>query len=598
MICKVAIVLALAGAAASGLRAQDAPRRTDRFSGTWQGRLLGGGDGPATAWTLVQGRDGTGSLTLDDGFLSRPTRTVLATGDSLAFELLRPLAGPDSLRLAFGGHVRGDSLAGVALVQRRGGRPERRPFHATRVAPLPAYEPAECMFPDRPLPSNAECGWLVVPESRSRPLGATVRIAVMRGKALRPSGKPPLVFLHGGPGERSVQAPPPGPPPPSMPVGERDIILFDQRASGYSEPTLCPEYNDSVRAGQRRLTGRDRAAERPWIAACVTSLRARGIDPDAYNTSTSAHDVADLRRALGYERWIIRGGSYGTRLAQEVMRADPLGIGGVILIGPAPAEGGGNVLDWRLRLERTLRRLLAACDGDAACHQAFPDPMADLIALQDELARAPLLIPTADGRDTVVLHADRLVPALATTLDGTGRLRRIPLLLHELRRGDRMRAARMLAPTADPQAGLGAFRALNQLVNCYEPTELSPRTADSLNALLLPLFRLHPDPDACALWRTRFATAEEVAPVRSDLPALILAGEFDARTPMEGAYRIARTLTRAYVHELPATGHIGEPPCMRELIGQFLEEPERAPDASCVARMPPVSFRLQWDGPP
>jgi len=68
----------------------------------------------------------------------------------------------------------------------------------------------------------------------------------------------------------------------------------------------------------------------------------------------------------------------------------------------------------------------------------------------------------ANGQDTIVLHGDRLVTAITTTLDGTARLPRIPLLLHELRRGDRLRAARALAPAVEPQVG-GVSRALNNL---------------------------------------------------------------------------------------------------------------------------------------
>ena len=203
----------------------------------------------------------------------------------------------------------------------------------------------------------------------------------------------------------------------------------------------------------------------------------------------------------------------------------------------------------------------------------------------------------ANGQDTIVLHGDRLVTAITTTLDGTARLPRIPLLLHELRRGDRLRAARALAPAVEPQVG-GVSRALNNLVNCYEPVEIPRTVADSLNALLLPPFRISVDPDACTLWRTRFATPDERTPVHSDIPTLILAGEFDARTPADNARRIARTLTRVYVYELPGTGHNGQPPCMQDIIRQFLNDPTRTPDESCIARMPRISFVTRWERQP
>jgi hypothetical protein len=38
----------------------------------------------------------------------------------------------------------------------------------------------------------------------------------------------------------------------------------------------------------------------------------------------------------------------------------------------------------------------------------------------------------------------------------------------------------------------------------------------------------------------------------------------------------------------------GQSLCMQELIFQFLNEPTRAPDASCIARMNKVSFQTRW----
>jgi pimeloyl-ACP methyl ester carboxylesterase len=470
----------------------------------------------------------------------------------------------------------------------RDGRSGRRPFDGARAGQMPAYERAECMFERRPVPPNVECGWLVVPESRSKPLGPTVRLAVMIRKTMQPVGKPPIVFVHGGPGGRAVLAP--GPNAPNL---DRDQIIYDQRASGFSEPALCPEFSDSILANQSRIT-RQGGAElrRPWIRACVALLRAQGRDPDAYNTS--AHDLADLRRALGYERWIVQGGSYGTRLAQEVMRVDPFGILGVVLTAPMPADNNESILEWRLRLQRTLQRLFAACAADPSCHAAFPDPDGDFHALFDELTRTPLRVPAANGQDTIVFHGDRLVSAITTTLDGTARLPRIPFLLHELRYGDKVRAAQALAPAVDPMGAGGASRALNSLVNCYEPIETPRAVVDSLNALLLRPFRITGDSGGCPLWRTRFASPAERSPVHSDIPTLILSGEFDARTPIEDGRRIARTLTRAYVYEVPRTGHNGQPLCMQVIITQFWNEPTHAPDISCLALIPRISFATRW----
>lgn len=67
-------------------------------------------------------------------------------------------------------------------------------------------------------------------------------------EAMAPGARalPPLVLLHGGPGERGIDnslRPLAAPPLPRL----RDVVIYDQRGAGYSEPALCPDY------GRRRF---------------------------------------------------------------------------------------------------------------------------------------------------------------------------------------------------------------------------------------------------------------------------------------------------------------------------------------------------------
>lgn len=557
------------------------------YSGTWRGRFLSRNrDSVLVDWTWVHGRDGTGSMTFADEMSAIPTRLIAGEGDSVAFELLQPLAGSDSMRLRFVGRLRGDSLAGTALVMTRNGQTGRRPFQATRVGPLPAFEKKACAFE---AVGNVECGWLTVPESRSRPLGRTVRLNVVIARTANTSGAPPMVSLSGGPGQAGA----PVRWNPGLVAPVRDHILFDQRGTGTSQPALCPEFNDDYSANRNNTTPENwTEGEKPFIRKCVESLRAQGVDAEAYNTSTSALDVADLRRALGYEKWIIRGGSYGTRLAQEVMRTDPFGVHAAVLIAPAPAGRQGEALEWRLSMQHTFEKLFAACAADTACHTAFPDPEADFYALWESLNREPIRTVAANERDTIVLRGDRLVNSLVRLFDGTTLHARIPFLLHELRRGDRMRAARELAPNVSNNAGVAV--ALNRLVNCYESRGIRPGVVDSVNRVPKAPFRMKLEGGACSLWRTRFASDAEKAPVRSDIPTLIITGEYDMRTTAEDAQRIARTLTQAYVYVLPGMGHSGLGACGQDLVRQFVDNSSRPPDASCLTKMPKLSFATAW----
>jgi pimeloyl-ACP methyl ester carboxylesterase len=141
-----------------------------------------------------------------------------------------------------------------------------------------------------------------------------------------------------------------------------------------------------------------------------------------------------------------------------------------------------------------------------------------------------------------------------------------------------------------------ANRALRELVNCYDdygPTFL--KTLKSVNAVVRPPFRRVANRD-CEEWLPRFGDAATRTPVRSDIPTLILTGHFDDRTPAEHARRIASTLSRAYLVEFPDEGHDARPTgCHAAIVMQFLEDPTRKPDTSCVATIPPIPFATTWE---
>ena len=103
----------------------------------------------------------------------------------------------------------------------------------------------------------------------------------------------------------------------------RDLILFDQRGVGYSEPSLdCPEIVEASLANLESNLNDDE-----WLRidsdarqVCHNRLIAEGIDLSAYNSCQCGGDLDDLRRALGYDVWNLLGISYGTRLALTAMR--------------------------------------------------------------------------------------------------------------------------------------------------------------------------------------------------------------------------------------------------------------------------------------
>lgn len=175
------------------------------------------------------------------------------------------------------------------------------------------YERADCPFDSD---ADVECGYLTVPENRTKADSPLIQLAVAILYAPDGSTELPIVFLEGGPGGSSLA---------EFSAEEwdfpftrnRDLIFIDQRGTGYSIPTLdCPELSDETY---------DLSQENPEMD-CRERLVAEGVDLTAYNTTENAADIAALRSALDIEAWDLLGVSYGTRLALDVMRFHPEGF--------------------------------------------------------------------------------------------------------------------------------------------------------------------------------------------------------------------------------------------------------------------------------
>ena len=473
------------------------------------------------------------------------------------------------------------------------------PSTAIGQATLPRFERTDCPVNGdwaRGLPRD--CGWLVVPESRGRASANTARLIVEVFRAREPTGAPPLLLLHGGPGgPGGIRLFSAGVAMSSL-AQHRDVIIYDQRGAGFSEPQLCPAYDRVADSASWLRDGPETdALLSESRAACIAELDAKGIDRLGYNTAASVADLVDLQRALGYASWDIRGASYGARLAQEAMMRDGQAIRAVVLASPV-ARGFPSRAEQPLSTQRALERVFAACALQPECRDAFPHLEEDFYAAYDELTASPIAVPLTrpGGRmDTVWVDGKRLVGGLRDRMGGqrTG-LARIPLLVHELRSGDRLRAARELVGAGSAPVLLGG-RAGRELITCYDTYGPAyRRTLDSVNALARPPFRRAPDRE-CEEWLPSFGDSSMRTPVRSDIPTLILTGRFDDRTPTEYAHRIAAMLGRAYLVELPDEGHDARPgACQAAIVADFLENPARRPNTSCVAATPPIPFATTW----
>lgn len=476
------------------------------------------------------------------------------------------------------------------------------PKARTQPSPSSRFVPAPCPAAPEEL-KDARCGFLVVPENRARPEGRKLRLAVAIVPAVSPKPRPdPIVFFTGGPGSDAI-----GDIPLVTEAGlnrDRDLVVMSQRGTLSSPPALtCPEIDRFYQERVHLLydapaTGRRYAQA---AARCRARLLAQGVDLAAYNTSESAADAADLRRALGIRRWNVFSHSYGTDLALTYLRVFPEGVRSVALDGVVPPSVATPGWTWT-SVKESFDNILGACAAQPSCRRRYPDLGDTFIRLVRRLEASPVtthvMVPPV-GKVKVVLDGGALLNWMVrASHDATV----FPLAVDELAHGRPERIAEQWAAIRLPGT-VGTFaHGLSLSVWCSEwvphetPSEqlaqglrVFPRFPRSVLAQPPQLAFLQ---QACQAWAVPPAPASIREVTRSGIPTLAISGSFDAQTGAQWGRYAARTLSRSTVVTLPGVAHGAFfTPCGAQVITSFYDDPDH-PDTGCAASMNPEPFLI------
>lgn len=471
------------------------------------------------------------------------------------------------------------------------------------ISPAPAalFESDSCRF-DVPDGRAVQCGYLTVPEDRSRPDGRMIRLHVAIFKSDSAQPRPdPILYLEGGPGGDALETVPFAFEERFSPfLANRDFIMFDQRGTGYSEPSLaCEEYTQLTFDTLEEVLTLEEETRLVLdsLNACRDRLVAEGVNLAAYNSAASAADVNDLRLALGYDAWNLFGISYGTRLAQTVMRDFPSGIRSAILDSTYPLPVS-LLTDTPANVARAFAIFFAGCAADPACATAYPNLETTFFDLVEQLNQTPITVPvtyvfTGERYDSR-LNGDDLIGILFQSLYSTELIPLMPQIISEIAAGDNgnlsILLTTFLADSEFSSVGLQLSVQCHEEIAFSQPGEAAAAVADYPQ--LERFFTGSPSAGelaltVCANWGAGTADPVENEPVRSDIPALILAGEYDPITPPAWGRLAAADLSRSYYYEFPGMGHgvSVSDDCPRSIALAFLDAPETAPDGGCVEAM-------------
>ena len=409
--------------------------------------------------------------------------------------------------------------------------------------------------------SQFRCTTLTVPLDHSRRSPGRVRLKVAAQRHY-PRGAGLLIGLAGGPGQGAVSFADQFAVTLAPMLKRYRLVVIDQRGTGDSGALSCPRV--------QKLTEAD-LFDPSMVRDCAQLI---GPRRRFYSTLDSVADLDAVRRAFGSRKLALMGVSYGTWVAQEYARKFPTKTDSLILdsvVGPGQPSG------FYLDTLGAIPRVTAEQCASSRCKGITKDPVGDLAAVVDKVATTPLRGSIYDyrGRRYDAAYSDQAdVADLIQSGDVNADLQaQLPAAMAAGRRSDYAQMLRLLpllggAPPATRELSVG----LNLITSCLDldlPYPLSSSTAARPAAIATALaaiaqaqfapfssatVALSSGASDCQLFPTQFDTAPAAGPL-PNVPALVLAGQMDLRTPAENGIATVALLPQASLVQLRGAGH-------------------------------------------
>lgn len=448
----------------------------------------------------------------------------------------------------------------------------------------------------------AFCAPFSVPENREDKTGRRIdlNLALIKSEAER-ADSDIVVFLAGGPGQAAVETYPQIAGALAPLRKHHHILLLDQRGTGKSHPLDCEATKDEEK-NKEQVGETDSGIDVPKLRDALTKCLAeveKKADPRQYTTTVAAHDLEDLRQALGGPQFDLVGVSYGTRMAQQYLMRFPAGVRSVVLDSVAPNELIFGQ-EFAQNLDAALKAQFALCDKNNACAKAFGDSYASLGKLREALRAQPqnysLRDPVTFQSKQLRLSANRLAGLVRMFAYTPETAALLPLSIAEGLKGNYAPLAGQTQLLQEDMSGAmnGGMQAS---VVCSEDADLiKPDPADANTLLGTNLT------DAitamCTVWPHGTRPDDFHAPLKSDKPILVLAGELDPVTPPRYADALMKGLGNAKQILAKGQGHnvIGRG-CIPKLVGEFVEKLNpKTLDVKCADALGPLPALIDFNG--
>ncbi|MER6521110.1 alpha/beta hydrolase [Streptomyces sp. NPDC001553] len=454
--------------------------------------------------------------------------------------------------------------------------------------------------PERPIPDGMRCGTLDVPLDHAAPAKGTVTLAVARIPATQGASRGPVLLNFGGPGGPGIASLAADPTLFADLGKHRDLVTFDPRGIGHSEPVSCGGSQETDPALAPHDAAGRLAALRAVARRCA--LHSGPVLP-YIGTVNVSRDMDVIRRALGAEKLDYLGFSYGTRLGAVYAAQFPRTTGRMVLDGVDTLTEplAEQALMSARGQQRALDHFLGWCTRQSDCVYGTNTRTAKrkVDALVARLDEEPLVGQDGShftGQDVVAsvgtaLYSRKLWPALA---DG----------LKEVERGDPIGLLQLGGPMEPPpqdqdqdedqdqDQNEGRVKvpadngsAAQTAVNCADDPDRGDDTAtpaavrkevEGLRDAFLAASRIF-GPNQLLTVLSCYGRPPGTDFIRKiddpGAPRMLLVGtRGDPATPYEWTEETARRLGSAVILDFKGDGHTGyaESPCVRDYANHFL----------------------------
>jgi len=277
-----------------------------------------------------------------------------------------------------------------------------------------------------------------------------------------------------------------------------------------------------------------------------------------------------------------------------MMRNAPDELRAVVLDSLYPPQVNAELSDAWL-LQRSFELFARICELADQCTDS-PEDLAEILQaamtrVGQELLRLSVRDP-ADGSDIAVVYDDEdLAWLLFEAMYQWDMIPDLPESVEALAEGrldSPMR--RLIQDSVESLLDDSISDPVASAVDCHDggPVDLRDMQAELARyPLVAEIKRFDWHYHACRYWESGEAPDAFRTPVHSDVPTLLLAGEFDPVTPVEWAEMAARTLSRGRLFAFPAVGHgvLDSHLCAAELVRAYLRDPNDPEPPKCLARL-------------